>query len=173
MASIPVSIPNGLFKSFRRSRQDCLSGWSRCFNPKRAFQVIPTRRLGHSNLQFQSQTGFSSHSDSRYLDRPRRSEHCFNPKRAFQVIPTSRIPNRCGAGWKVSIPNGLFKSFRLSRVVWMVGKDVRVSIPNGLFKSFRLMTGRSDALCLVMVSIPNGLFKSFRHWLRLTPIGAA
>ncbi len=84
------------------------------FNPKRAFQVIPTpspQPQARPQRKFQSQTGFSSHSDSQTGGLALSFSSSFNPKRAFQVIPTAPTPQR-PAHKLVSIPNGLFKSFR-------------------------------------------------------------
>ncbi len=134
-----VSIPNGLFKSFRRRAGFAKEERVQSFNPKRAFQVIPTRRgtpAIQERARFQSQTGFSSHSDD--SGTPGRPGHgtvsipnglfksfrrragfakeervqSFNPKRAFQVIPTRPFTPQINEDILVSIPNGLFKSFR-------------------------------------------------------------
>ncbi len=83
------------------------------FNPNRASQVIPTNHALALPMRFnlfQSQPGFTSHSDAESQHRQSRHRHCFNPNRASQVIPTSAAcPDP--ASLPVSIPTGLHKSF--------------------------------------------------------------
>ncbi len=109
-----VSIPNGLFKSFRHEQAQPVGRLSG-FNPKRAFQVIPTRtplikRL-HPLVRFQSQTG-------------------------FQVIPTSYRSKVIIDILAVSIPNGLLKSFRLVELDDVINSHASFN-PKRAFKSFR------------------------------------
>ncbi len=113
--------------------------------------------------RFQSQTGFSSHSDTAYSDAGDYLQISFNPKRAFQVIPTEAGVPCTYLAEIVSIPNGLFKSFRHGTTQFTVRDDTGVSIPNGLFKSFRHLGLGFLVLFGAIVSIPNGLFKSFRR----------
>ncbi len=88
--------------------------YSSSFNPKRAFQVIPTLLL---NLTIQN---------------------CwrFNPKRAFQVIPTTRVMCADSDQGKFQSQTG-FSSHSDPMHIQQVRCYLDVSIPNGLFKSFR------------------------------------
>ncbi len=137
--------------------------------------------------QFQSQTGFSSHSDVARIEVSHMQLLSFNPKRAFQVIPTmfqeqdifqqdafqsqtgfsshsdgaGGVPGHLIEG--VSIPNGLFKSFRRRLLKSAGTKFLYRFNPKRAFQVIPTLYHAVDAALECVVSIPNGLFKSFRQ----------
>ncbi|MCL6429696.1 MAG: iron-containing alcohol dehydrogenase, partial [Anaerolineae bacterium] len=60
----------------------------------------------------------------------------FNPQRAFPLFQSLGAPRPARDPASVSIPNGLFLSFRAARFLLAQVALAQVSIPNGLFLSF-------------------------------------
>ncbi len=165
-ASQRVSIPNGLFKSFRlQTLYPGIFRWI-VFQSQTGFSSHSDNSSTYTSrygVSFQSQTGFSSHSDASPVSVTQRACWSFNPKRAFQVIPTLLRHGALSQPFPGFNPKRAFQVIPTQDFNSAAERIVLVSIPNGLFKSFRHRALVCMPLGGNMVSIPNGLFKSFRQ----------